>query len=110
VAVGDDEVDALMANFFEARKAGGYARGTVRVYFISPVTVSFTLIQVASTRGGLRYIPSPAQTITKDEMLLNREGQEYYVDISYVAERRGDEYNVDRGRSSPSPTLLRHRV
>lgn len=95
--LGDDEVDALMANFFEARKAGGYARGTVRVYFVAPVTVSFTLIQVASTRSGLRFIPSPAQTITKDEMLLNREGQEYYVDISYVAEKRGDEYNVDRG-------------
>lgn len=95
--LGDDEVDALMANFFEARKAGGYARGVVRVYFSAPVTVSFTLIQVASTRGGLRFTPSPAQTITKDEMLLNREGQEYYVDISYVAERRGDEYNVDRG-------------
>lgn len=95
--LGDDEVDALMANFFEARKAGGISRGTVRVYFNAPVTVSFTLIQVASTRSGLRYIPSPAQTITKDEMLLNREGQEYYVDISYAAEKRGDEYNVDRG-------------
>lgn len=94
--LSDDEVDALMANFFEARKAGGYARGVVRVYFTAPVTVSFTLIQVASTRGGLRFIPSPAQTITKDQMLLNREGQEYYVDVSYVAEKRGDEYNVDR--------------
>lgn len=94
--LSDDEVDALMANFFEERKAGGYSRGVVRVYFTSPVTVSFTLIQVASTRDGLRYIPSPAQTITKDQMLLNREGQEYYVDVTYVAEKRGDEYNVDR--------------
>ena len=94
--LSDDEVDALMSNFFEARKAGGYARGTVRVYFTAPVTVSFTLLQIASTRSGLRYIPSPAQTITKDQMLFNREGQEYYCDISYVAEKRGDEYNVDR--------------
>ena len=94
--LSDDEVDALMSNFFEARKAGGYARGTVRVYFTAPVTVSFTLLQVASTRSGLRYIPSPAQTITKDQMIFNREGQEYYCDISYVAEKRGDEYNVDR--------------
>ncbi len=94
--LGDDEVDAAMANFFESRRAGGYARGIVRIYFAAPVTVSFTLIQVASTRGGLRFIPQPAQTVTADQMLLNREGQEYYVDISYVAERRGDEYNVDR--------------
>lgn len=94
--LGDDEVDALMANFFEARQQGGYSRGVVRIYFSAPVTVSFTLIQVASTRGGLRYTPSPAQTFTADQMLLNREGQEYYADVTYVAERRGDEYNVDR--------------
>lgn len=94
--LGDDEVDALMANFFESRRQGGYSRGVVRIYFSAPVTVSFTLIQVASTRGGLRYTPSPAQTFTADQMLLNRDGQEYYVDVTYVAERRGDEYNVDR--------------
>jgi hypothetical protein len=95
--VGDDEVDAVIANFFEGRKTGGYARGVVRVNFQAPTTVSFTLIQVASTRSGLRFLPSPAQTITADQMLLNRDGQEFYCDISYVAEKRGDEYNVDRG-------------
>lgn len=94
--IGDDEIDALMANFFESRQQGGYSRGVVRIYFSAPVTVSFTLIQVASTRDGLRYTPSPAQTFTADQMLLNREGQEYYADVTYVAERRGDEYNVDR--------------
>lgn len=94
--IGDDEVDAAMANFFESRRAGGYARGTVRVWFAAPTTVSFTLIQVASTRSGLRFTPSPAQTVTADQMVLNRDGQEFYADISYVAEKRGDEYNVDR--------------
>ena len=95
-SVGDDEVDAVMANFFESRKAGGYARGAVRVWFTAPTTVSFTIIQIASTRSGLRFIPSPAQTITADTMVLNRDGQEFYCDVTYVAEKRGDEYNVDR--------------
>lgn len=94
--LGDDEVDAAMANFFESRKAGGYARGSVRVWFSAPTTVSFTMIQIASTRSGLRFLPSPAQTITADQMVLNRDGQEFYCDVSYVAEKRGDEYNVDR--------------
>lgn len=95
-SLADDEVDALMSNFFEARKSGGYARGTIRVNFTAPVTVAFTMLQVAATRSGLRFIPSSAQTITKDVMLLNREGSEFYVDVSYVSEKRGDEYNVDR--------------
>lgn len=94
--LSDDEVDAGMANFFESRRAGGYARGSVRVYFTAPTTVNFTLIQVASTRGGLRFLPQPAQSFTADNMILNREGQEFYVDVTYVAEKRGDEYNVDR--------------
>ncbi len=94
--LSDDEVDAGMANFFESRRAGGYARGIVRVYFTAPTTVNFTLIQVASTRGGLRFLPQPAQSFTADNMVLNREGQEFYCDVTYVAEKRGDEYNVDR--------------
>jgi len=95
-ALSDEEIDSLMANFFEARKAGGYARGTVRVWFAAPQTVTFSLIQVATTRSGLRFIPQPTQTITASLMSLNREGNEYYADITYVAERRGDEYNIGR--------------
>lgn len=96
-ALADDEVDALMGNFFEARRAGGYALGVVRAYFAAPQNISVTLIHVAQSRGGNRYLVPRPQAITADQMLLNMDGSEYYFDINYIAENRGDEYNVERG-------------
>jgi hypothetical protein len=96
-ALADDEVDALMGNFFEARKAGGYAVGVARAYFAAPQNISVTLVHVAQSRGGLRYLVPRPQAITADQMLLNADGPEYYFDINYVAESRGSEYNIERG-------------
>jgi hypothetical protein len=96
-ALADDEVDALLGNFFEARKAGGYAVGTVRVYFAAPQSVSVTLVHIAQSKSGLRFVVPRPQSITADQMLLNIEGTEYYWDVAYVAEARGSEYNVERG-------------
>lgn len=96
-SLSDDEVDSLMGNFFEARQAGGYATGTLRAYFAQPQTISITMVHIATSKSALRYVPSRPQQITADQMLLNVEGSEYYVDFNYVAENRGDEYNVDAG-------------
>lgn len=96
-SLSDDEVDALMANYFESRITGGYALGVVRAYFSAPQSVSVILTNAASTRGGLRFFPTRPQQITADQMLLNVEGSEYYFDINYTAENRGTEYNVEPG-------------
>lgn len=96
-SLSDDEVDALMGNFFEARRAGGYAVGAVRAYFAAPQHVNVTLVNIAQSRGGNRYLVTRPQQITAEQMLLNVEGAEYYFDINYVGELRGDEYNIDRG-------------
>lgn len=96
-SMAEEEVDALLGNFFEARSAGGYAVGVVRIYFATPQTVSLTLTNPGTTRSGLRFRPSRPQSITADQMLLNREGSEYYFDVNYTAEERGDSYNVEPG-------------
>jgi len=96
-SLSDDEVDALMANFFEGRRAGGYAVGVIRAYFAQPQTISVTLVHIATSRGGLRFTPTRAQQITADQMLLNVEGSEYYVDFNYTAENRGTEYDIEPG-------------
>lgn len=96
-SLSDDEVDALMSNYFESRITGGYALGVVRAYFSAPQSVSIILTNAASTRGGLRFFPTRPQQITSDQMLLNVEGSEYYFDINYTAENRGTEYNVEPG-------------
>lgn len=94
--LSDDEVDALMGNFFESRRAGGYAIGVARLYFAAPQNVSVTLINVVQSRGGYRFLVPRPQGITASQMLLNIDGSEYYFDINLIAESRGEEYNIER--------------
>ncbi len=94
-SLSEDEVDALMGNFFVARRAGGFAIGVVRAYFASPQSISISLVNPATTGGGRRFFPTRPQQITADQMLLNVEGSEYYFDINYTAENRGEDYNVE---------------
>lgn len=96
-SLADDEVDALLSNFFEPRHGGGYSQGQVRIYFAAPQTVAVSFLQYVSTKAGLRFLPSRPQSISSDQMLLNVEGTEYYFDVNYTAEKRGDEYNVEAG-------------
>lgn len=96
-SLSDDEVDALMANFFEPRRSGAYATGVVRAFYANPQTVSFTIANPGLTGDGLRYFPTVPQQITADQMLLNVDGPEYYFDVNYTAEQRGDQYNIDAG-------------
>ncbi len=111
--LADEEVDALMSNFFEARRSGGISNGVVRIYFAAPQSVSVTLVNPATTRGGLRFAPTRPQQITSDQMLLNVDGSEYYFDVNYSAESRGSEYNVEAGEivsvaGLPSATRVRN--
>jgi hypothetical protein len=96
-SLADDEVDSLLGNFFEPRKGGGYAQGQVRIYFAAPQSASLSLLHYASTRGGLKFLPSRPQAITLEQMLLNVEGSEYYFDVNYTSEQRGNDYNVEAG-------------
>lgn len=96
-SLSDDEVDALMGNFFESRRAGGYATGVVRIYFATPQTISIGITQPGTTRSGLRFVATRPQQITSDEMRLNIAGTEYYFDVNFTSENRGDEYNVEAG-------------
>jgi hypothetical protein len=96
-SLSDDEVDSLMGNFFIGRITGGFSVGVVRILFSTPQSLSLSLTNAATTRGGLRFMPTRPQAITADQMLLNRLGSEYYFDVNYTAENRGDQYNVEPG-------------
>lgn len=89
-----DEADALVANFFITRKVGEYARVKVRLYFQNPVSVNIGTANVAFTATGLRFLPTRSQSITAEGMLTNWDGNLYYFDVNYVAERPGSNYNV----------------
>lgn len=90
------EADALAANLLVRRSTGGLATGRVRMYFNAPVAVSVSLGNIFSTAGGLNFHPSSQQSISADAMLFNQDGNLYYFDVSVVAEKPGEDYNIDK--------------
>lgn len=93
----DEEVDDNIANSFEQRDRGGKATTFVRLYYPNPVNLTVTTDKAASTSSGLRYFSQENIDISSSQMLLNREGFEYYADVFVQAENAGEEYNVDPG-------------
>lgn len=93
--LADEEVDDLIANSFEQRDNGGFASGFVRCYYPSPRNLVITTDKAAISKSGLNfYSPENIET-TSAQMLLNREGFNYFLDIFVVAEKPGEEYNLE---------------
>lgn len=90
-----EEAEALGANLFAERNVGARARGATRVFFAQPQNIAVSPINYATSKGGLRFFPTEAQTIRTDEMLVNVASDgTYYFDINLIAENPGDEYNI----------------
>lgn len=92
--LNEREADARAANFFVDRNVGGFAIGVLRLSFSVPQYVLVSPANVASTSGGLRFVPAENQAISADAMLLNTAGELYFFDIAVRAEFQGTEYNV----------------
>ncbi len=93
--LADEEVDDLIANSFEQRENGGFASGFIRCYYPSPRNLVITTDKAAISKSGLKfYSPENIET-TSAQMLLNREGFNYFLDIFFVAEKPGEDYNIE---------------
>jgi hypothetical protein len=93
--LSDEDADAIVANVFDERKRGGTASGSVRVYFQNPSNVPIETTVRFGNPGGLGFFPTASRTITAEEMVFNRSGSLYYVDVPTQAEKAGSEYNID---------------
>jgi hypothetical protein len=89
-----DEADSLGANLFATRDTGSLTRGVGRLYFTQPQGITVTQSNFFTSKGGLHFFPTDAQSIKSTEMVLNIEGDLYYFDVNVVAEAEGDQYNI----------------
>jgi hypothetical protein len=95
--MSDDEADALGANFFQEREEGDRASGPVRLYFNAPTTVRVTSDRQLTSRSGVAFFPTENTFITSAQMVFNRDGSQYFLDITVQAEEAGSEGNVSAG-------------
>ena len=94
--MNDEEVDSLGANWFETRNEGGFASGTARLFYSTPRNSTISTSKKLTSKSGLAFLPVVDTTISSSQMLFNRQGDLYYVDINVVAEQPGDSYNIDK--------------
>jgi hypothetical protein len=114
-ALLSEDADDLLKNLFFERDQGSYATVSVRIWFRSPIDVVIGSANVAYTASGLRFVPTRAQRISAAAMLMNTDGDLYYFDVSYRAERQGTAYNVAAGdvigvRGLPAARRATNRV
>lgn len=93
--LSDDDADALVANFFETRNSGGFSVGVGRVFFPNPVNVQVEITTRFFTGDGLNFFPTNPTSITAEEMVFNRDGSLFFMDIPLKAENTGAQYNID---------------
>lgn len=94
-ALSDSDADSLVANVFDERPQGSYSSGVVRVYYTNPTNVQVEITTRFYTAGGLNFFPANPSSMTAEEMVFNRQGSLYFMDVISKAEAQGDQYNVD---------------
>jgi len=93
-----EEAEALGSRTYSVRDTGDISKGTVRLYFTSPRSVSVSGSNYAFTADGLRYFPTQSQSIRSEEMITNVENGLYYFDVRVQAEQAGSGYNINAGK------------
>ena len=92
-----DELDAFAANHYVERIQGSLALATVRIYVTEPIALVITPEDIFTAEGNRRYYSRQYIQISSGEMLFNREGELFFVDVPVEAETFGSEYNVTSG-------------
>ena len=93
--LSDDDADALAANVFDERSSGGFSSGPVRVFFPNPTNVQVEITTRFFTADGLNFFPSTPTAITAEEMVFNRSGALFFMDVPVKAEAVGGQYNLE---------------
>ncbi|KKN98639.1 hypothetical protein LCGC14_0147510 [marine sediment metagenome] len=104
--MSEDEMDALVANFFIERISGDKSTGNIRIYYINPVALSVSPLNRVLAINDLAFFPSTTTNISAEDMSFNVDGSRFYVDVAVIAENEGDEYNIDINQVTTIEGLL----
>lgn len=90
----DEDADALAANVFETRDSGGFSVGVGRILFSQPTNQQVDITTRFFTADSLGYFPSVPFGITAEQMVFQKTGNLFYMDVALKAEAQGGEYNI----------------
>lgn len=92
-----EQAEDLASNFFVTRREGNLATGVVRIFFSNPTFVSIGPNTEFATTSGLIFKSIGVFHLAPQQMLNQRSGKFYYIDIPIEASEAGDQYNLPAG-------------
>lgn len=95
--LSDEDADALAANVFTERDPGGFAVGVGRILFSQPTNQQIDITTRFFTADNLGFFPPTPIGITAEQMVFQKQGNLFYMDVPLQAEAEGAEYNIDPG-------------
>lgn len=98
--MSDDDADSLAANVFDTRDSGGFSVGVGRIFFSQAGNQQVDLTTRFFTAGGLNYFPTTTIGITAEQMVFQKSGNLFYMDVPLKAETQGSQYDIDPGELS----------
>lgn len=98
--LSDEDADALAANVFADRDPGGFAIGVGRILFSQPTNQQVDITTRFFTGDNLGFFPTTPLGITAEQMVFQKQGNLFYMDVPLQAEAEGAEYNIDPGSLS----------
>lgn len=98
--MSDDDADSLAANVFDTRDSGGYSVGVGRVFFAQPSNQQVDLTTRFFTSSGLNFFPTNTIGITAEQMVFQKSGNLFYMDVPLKAETQGSQYDIEPGELS----------
>ncbi len=90
-----DELNARLANYFISLNDGTKSTGTARVYYSTPIGVTFGALTRFSTATSLAFYPTESLAVSAEQMRFQQQGDLYYVDVPVTAEEAGSAYVVE---------------
>lgn len=98
--MSDEDADSLAANVFDTRDSGGFSVGVGRIFFAQPSNQQVDLTTRFFTSGGLSFFPTSTIGITAEQMVFQKSGNLFFMDVPLKAESEGAEYDIDPGELS----------
>lgn len=93
--LSEDDADSLAANNFYPRDSGGFSVGVGRIYFSQPTNQRVEITTRFFTGDSLGFFPTNPLGVTAEQMVFNKSGNLFYMDVPLKAEKEGAEYNID---------------
>lgn len=93
--LSDEDADDLVANVFDERDSGGFAVGSGRIFFSQPTNQQIDITTRFYTSNNLGFFPTSPIGITAEQMVFQKSGNFFYMDVPLKAEQEGAEYNIE---------------